>query len=125
MSLHLLELLGTTLHALHLLVKCLDGVFKVTDGGGLEVGHGVVDELHLTFGLLDVHVGAVNLLVILLHEGDHLLLTLADALQFCLYQLQLRSSRGVHGCVRVEIGHLRAKSACSKVEIVERCMFQI
>ena len=32
LQLHLLELLGTTLHALHLLIECLDGVFEVTDG---------------------------------------------------------------------------------------------
>ena len=82
---------------MHLLVKCLDGVLQVTDGGGFEVGHGVIDQLHLTLGLLDVHVGAVYLLVILLHEGDHLLLALTDAIQLCLYQLQLRSSGGVHG----------------------------
>ena len=43
LQLHLLELLGTTLHAMHLLVQCLDGVLQVTDGGGFEVGHGVID----------------------------------------------------------------------------------
>lgn len=32
LQLHLLELLGTTLHAMHLLVQCLDGVLQVTDG---------------------------------------------------------------------------------------------
>ena len=32
LQLHLLELLGTTLHALHLLVDSLDGVLQVTDG---------------------------------------------------------------------------------------------
>ena len=89
LQLHLLELLGTTLHALHLLVQCLDGVLQITDGGGFEVGHGAIDQLHLPLGFLDVYICAVNLLVILLHEGDHLLLALSDALQLRLHQLQL------------------------------------
>ena len=32
LQLHLLELLGTTLHAPHLPIECLHGVFEVTDG---------------------------------------------------------------------------------------------
>ena len=106
LQLHLLELLGTTLHAMHLLVQCLDGVLQVTDGGGFEVGHGVIDQLHLPLGLLDVHICAVNFLVILLHEGDHLLLALSDAFQLCLHKFQLRSSGGVHGRCRVVVSHL-------------------